>query len=260
MDLINWISHDPAIIPSQPSDIKGVRSGSATILPGGKPVILYTGVEQNNRQVQNLAVPKNLSDPYLKEWIKTSKNPLISPTDQIDPSLFRDPSTAWLGPDKKWPLIIGSQIKDTRLAILYKSKDFIHWVKAKKPLYSAKHSGMWECLDFFPVLSNNLKGVNDTSIIKQKHVKHVLKASLFRTSHDCYTIGTYDINEDKYILEEGFMDDSGLRYDYGKLYASKTFYDSAKHRRILWGWVNESSSKDDDIKKGWSGLQVILSE
>lgn len=125
-----------------------------------------------------------------------------------------------------------------------------HWVKAKKPLYSAKHSGMWDCLDFFPVFSNSLKGVNDTSIIKQKHVKHVLKASLFRTSHNCYTIGTYDINEDKYILEEGFMDDSGLRYDYGKLYASKTFYDSAKHRRILWGWVNESSSKDDDIKKG----------
>ncbi|KAH9713334.1 Beta-fructofuranosidase insoluble isoenzyme CWINV1 [Citrus sinensis] len=137
MDLINWISHDPAI-------------------------------RYQMSLVQNLAVPKNLSDPYLREWINTSKNPLISPTDKIDPSLFRDTNTAWLDPGEKWRLVIGSEIKVTGLAILYKAK--------------------------------------------------------------IYTLG--------------------LRYDYGKFYASRTFYDNAKHRRILLGWVNESSSKDDDIKKG----------
>jgi sucrose-6-phosphate hydrolase SacC (GH32 family) len=35
---------DPAIFPSQPSDINGCWSGSTTILDGNKPVILYTGV------------------------------------------------------------------------------------------------------------------------------------------------------------------------------------------------------------------------
>jgi beta-fructofuranosidase len=55
--------------------------------------------------------------------------------------------------------------------------------------------------------------------------------------------------------------DSGvdLRYDYGKFYASKTFFDGAMNRRILWGWINESDSESDDIKKGWSGLQVMSS-
>lgn len=81
--------------------------------------------------MQNLAVPKNLSDPYLREWINTSKNPLISPTDKIDPSLFRDTSPAWLDPGEKWRLIIGSEIKDTGLAILYKSKDLYIGLKLK---------------------------------------------------------------------------------------------------------------------------------
>ncbi|TXG46444.1 hypothetical protein EZV62_028053 [Acer yangbiense] len=58
-------------------------------------------------------------------------------------------------------------------------------------------------------------------------------------------------------MEESLGGVPGLRYDYGKFYASKTFFDSDKNRRILWGWVNESSSVDDDIKKGWSGLQAI---
>ncbi|KAK4846231.1 hypothetical protein QYF36_014664 [Acer negundo] len=51
--------------------------------------------------------------------------------------------------------------------------------------------------------------------------------------------------------------DAGLRYDYGKFYASKTFFDDEKKRRILWGWTNESSSAKDDVLKGWSGIQAI---
>lgn len=197
-----------------------------------------------------MAEPKNLSDPYLREWVKSPNNPLISPTDRIDPSSFRDPTTAWLGPDKKWRLIIGSQIKDTR------SKDFVKWVKAEHPLHSVKQTGMWECPDFFPVHTKSLKGV-DTSVVGP-NVKHVLKASIGETHSDCYTIGTYNFSTDRYIPEVGSMDGvTGLRYDYGKFYASKTFFDSVKNRRILWGWIDESSSEDNDIKKGWSGLQVI---
>lgn len=50
-DLVNWTPHNPAIFPSQISDIKGCWSGSATILPGGKPAILYTGIDPYENQV-----------------------------------------------------------------------------------------------------------------------------------------------------------------------------------------------------------------
>ncbi|CAB4302902.1 unnamed protein product [Prunus armeniaca] len=257
-DLVNWTPHDAAIYPSQPSDINGCWSGSTTILPGGKPVILYTGINPQNQQVQNLAYPKNLSDPYLREWTKVPQNPLMAPTqaNQINASSFRDPTTAWLGPDKRWRVIIGSKRDQTGFAILYRSKDFLNWVKAKHPLHSAKKTGMWECPDFYPV---SIKGQNGLHTSENgPDVKHVLKASLDNTKREYYTIGTYNIHKDIYIPDKGSVEsDAGLRYDYGKFYASKTFFDSSKNRRILWGWINESSSVEDDIKKGWSGIQAV---
>ncbi|KAE8675336.1 Beta-fructofuranosidase, insoluble isoenzyme CWINV3 [Hibiscus syriacus] len=257
-DLVNWTPHEAAIYPSQPSDINGCWSGSATILPGGKPAILYTGIDPLNRQVQNLAIPKNLSDPYLREWIKSAKNPLMQPTAQnhINASSFRDPTTAWLGPDKQWRVIVGSKVNRQGLAILFKSKDFVNWVQSKTPLDSAKNIGMWECPDFFPVLVKGRNGV-DTSI-NGPYVKHVLKVSLDDTRHDIYTIGSYDNVKDVYTPDKGSIESySSVRYDYGKYYASKTFFDNVKNRRILMGWINESSSVADDIKKGWSGVHAI---
>ncbi|XP_044485330.1 beta-fructofuranosidase, cell wall isozyme-like [Mangifera indica] len=257
-DLVNWTPHEVAIYPSQKSDINGCWSGSTTMLPPGRPAILYTGIDPNNKQVQNLAVPKNLSDPFLTEWVKSPRNPLMAPTviNQINSSSFRDPSTAWLGPDKIWRVIVGSQINHKGLAILYRSKNFVNWTEAKHPLYSLEGTGMWECPDFYPVATESVHGINTSKV--GSSIKHVLKVSLDDTQHDHYTIGKYDIFTDKYAPDEGqTQSESGLRYDYGKFYASKTFFDNVKHRRILWGWINESSSQEHNIKKGWSGLQAI---
>uniref|UniRef100_A0A7N0TW43 Beta-fructofuranosidase n=1 Tax=Kalanchoe fedtschenkoi TaxID=63787 RepID=A0A7N0TW43_KALFE len=258
-DLVNWTPQEPAIYPSQPADINGCWSGSATILPGEKPAILYTGIDPQNKQVQNLAVPKNLSDPFLVEWVKSPSNPVVAPTikNHINASSFRDPTTAWLGRDRIWRMIVGSKIRQKGLAFLFTSRDFVHWILAKHPLHSASHNGMWECPDFYPVSTDGVNGV-DTSTVADSGIKHVLKVSLDDTRHDYYTVGTYDRSRDRYIPSKGSVEsDSGLRYDYGKFYASKTFFDSIKNRRILWGWINESSSVENDVKKGWSGLQAI---
>ncbi|KAJ1415450.1 Glycosyl hydrolase family 32, N-terminal [Sesbania bispinosa] len=223
-DLVNWFPLKPALTPTKPYDINGCWSGSATVLPGAKPAILYTGIDNKLHQTQNLAVPKNVSDPLLREWV-----------------------------------IVGSQQSDKGMAILYLSKDFVHWIQAKHTLYSAKRSGMWECLDFFPVLIDGSVGL-DTSV-NGPHIRHVLKVSLFDVTHDYYLIGTYDTTKDIFIPDNGFKHkELSLvpRYDYGKFYASKTFYDGAKKRRVLWGWINESSVQEDDIHKGWSGIQADI--
>ncbi|KAK9099356.1 hypothetical protein Syun_026401 [Stephania yunnanensis] len=255
-DLVNWIHLKHAIYPSAPFDINGTWSGSASFLKGKKPAILYTGIDPQRRQVQNLAFPKTLSDPYLIEWTKPPQNPLMEPINGINSSSFRDPTTSWQGPDGRWRVIIGNKRGHRGMAVLYRSKDFVHWTKAKHPLHSAKDTGMWECPDFYPVSVEGENGV-DTSVIS-KSVKHVLKNSLDDTRHDYYTIGTYYTNKDRYIPDAGSIDgDAGLRYDYGKFYASKTFFDDVKNRRILWGWINESLSREDYIKQGWSGLQAI---
>ncbi|CAE5963899.1 unnamed protein product [Arabidopsis arenosa] len=97
--------------------------GTLHILPYGKPVILY-----NKSQVQNVAVP-------VREWSKPPRNPLMAPNavNGINPDRFRDPTTAWLGRDGEWRVIVGSSNDDRRgLAILYKSRDFFNWTQSTK--------------------------------------------------------------------------------------------------------------------------------
>lgn len=245
-DLVNWTIHPPALVPSESYDINGCWSGSATILQDGTPAMLYTGIDLNNNQVQNLAMPKNTSDPYLIEWIKSPHNPIMEPNalNKINPTLFRDPTTAWLGHDRRWRVIVGNEGEhNIGTALLYTSADFVHWTEAEHPLHSSNPTGMWECPDFFPV----------------SNVKHVLKVSVFQSQVEYYTIGKYDRDTDIFVPDEGSVDNiSGLRLDYGKYYASKSFFDSDKKRRILFAWVNDSTSANSDIMKGWSGLQVII--
>ncbi|XP_077240051.1 beta-fructofuranosidase, insoluble isoenzyme CWINV1-like isoform X1 [Tasmannia lanceolata] len=256
MDMINWMPLEPAIYPSKPFDIKGCWSGSATILPGNKPAILYTGINPQDWQVQNIAFPKNLSDPYLTEWEKPDYNPIMEPIGGINSSSFRDPTTAWRGSDGLWRVLVGNKSRKRGKAILYRSRDFKNWVKAPHPLHSSQGTGMWECPDFYPVSKKGEHGL-DTSY-NGNNVKHVLKVSLDDKKFEYYTIGQYMHEKDQYVPDKTSADNStGLRYDYGKYYASKTFFDAGKNRRILWGWVNESDSVSDDILKGWSGVQTI---
>lgn len=233
-------------------------SGSTTILSGGKPAILYTGVDFSDIQVQNLAVPKNLLDPYLIEWVKSPFNPIITPNsvNKIDGQNFRDPTTAWLNPtDGYWRMVVGNKKNDTGIGLLYKSKNFIDWIQTEQPLHFLNNSGMWECPDFFPVSTISQIGLDTSSM--GTNVKHVFKASV--ANSDYYTIGKYDPNKDIFIPDNESLDIGlGFRYDYGKYYASKTFFDSATNRRILFGWVSEAVNiVDINSIRGWAGLQGI---
>ncbi|KAJ1700420.1 hypothetical protein LUZ63_000199 [Rhynchospora breviuscula] len=264
-DLINWIALESAITPSKPFDIYGCWSGSATIFDG-TPVIVYTGIIAKNDtdpntipwiQVQNIAYPKNLSDPYLREWVKPDYNPILPIGPGINGTEFRDPTTAWYNPlDKQWRLGVGSMWDYDGKVLLYKSKDFKTWVKVTDPLYSIKEARMWECPDFYPVSIKGSLGL-DTSVYGQD-TKHVLKVSMSLDGRDRYTIGTYDTKRDRYTPDATFANNKyGLMYDYGNFYASKTFYDPVKKRRILWGWSNESDTVEEDNIKGWAGIQLI---
>nr|Q39693.1 RecName: Full=Beta-fructofuranosidase, insoluble isoenzyme 3; AltName: Full=Cell wall beta-fructosidase 3; AltName: Full=Invertase 3; AltName: Full=Sucrose hydrolase 3; Flags: Precursor [Daucus carota]CAA55188.1 cell wall beta-fructosidase(Inv3) [Daucus carota] len=256
-DLINWIALEPAIFPSKPFDQYGCWSGSATILPGNKPVILYTGIvspDPENAQVQNYAVPANYSDPFLREWVKPDNNPLVGVHTE-NPSAFRDPTTAWFD-GGHWKMLVGSSRKHRGIAYLYRSKDFKKWKRSPHPIHTKAETGMWECPDFYPVSPRSEDGLDNSKM--GRGIKHVLKVSLNSTRYEYYTIGRYNRVRDFYVPDNTSVDGwAGLRYDYGNFYASKTFYDPIKKRRILWGWANESDSQIDDVQKGWAGIQLI---
>ncbi|XBI92218.1 hypothetical protein VPH35_029328 [Triticum aestivum] len=257
-DLINWVALETAIQPSIKSDKYGCWSGSATILRDGTPAIMYTGIDRAdiNYEVQNIAFPKNKSDPLLREWVKPKSNPIIVPEGGINATQFRDPTTAWYA-DGHWRLLIGALSGASRgVAYVYRSRDFMRWTRVRKPLHSAP-TGMWECPDLYPVTVDGRQNGLDTSVTSSPKVKHVLKNSLDLRRYDYYTVGTYNRKTERYVPDNPTGDEHHLRYDYGNFYASKTFYDPVKRRRILWGWANESDTAVDDVAKGWAGIQAI---
>ncbi|EEC84183.1 hypothetical protein OsI_30566 [Oryza sativa Indica Group] len=248
-DLLNWAALDTALDPTSPFDANGCWSGSATILPGGLPAILYTGIDAGKEQVQNVAFAKNPSDPLLREWEKPAYNPVIALPPDVPGDNFRDPSTAWLGRDGLWRIAVSAEVDGVASTLVYRSEDFVRWERNAAPLHASRAAGMVECPDMFPVAENGAGGV-----------RHVLKLSVMDTLQDYYMVGTYDDAADAFSPAEPERGDDCRRWrrlDYGHVYASKSFFDARKNRHVLWAWANESDSQADDVARGWSGVQTF---
>ncbi|KAE9597708.1 putative beta-fructofuranosidase [Lupinus albus] len=255
-DMIHWQHLPLAMVNDQWYDINGVWTGSATVLPNGQVIMLYTGSTNDSVQVQNLAYPADPSDPLLLDWIKYPGNPVLFPPPGIGYKDFRDPTTAWLTSEGKWRITIGSKLNKTGIAFVYDTDDFKTYELKEGFLRAVAGTGMWECVDFYPVSKMTENGL-DTSF-NGAEVKHVVKVSLDDDRHDYYSIGNYDEKKANFIPDDVKNDVGiGLRYDYGIFYASKTFYDQSKGRRVLWGWIGESDSEYADITKGWASVQSI---
>lgn len=255
-DLIHWLYLDIALVPDQWYDIQGVWSGSITMREDGVPIILYTGSSHASEQTQNIAYPEDPSDPLLRKWVKDPENPILRHPDGIDIRDFRDPTTAWKDVDGHWLMTVGAKRHNMGVALLYKSKDLKHWELQENFLHGVANTGMWECIDFYPVSVLGYRGLDSYSAAPS--VKYVLKASLDDDRHDYYALGSYNVKSKSFHADDPSRDTGiGLRYDYGKFYASKSFYDAAQQRRILWGWANESDSEAADYAKGWSSVQAI---
>ncbi|XP_020546920.1 beta-fructofuranosidase, soluble isoenzyme I-like isoform X1 [Sesamum indicum] len=256
-DLIHWLHLPCAMLPDQWYDINGVWTGSATILPDGRIMMLYTGNTHDLVQVQCLAYPANLSDPLLLEWVKYPNNPVMIPPPGIGHEDFRDPTTAWRSPGgDKWRITIGSKVNKMGISLVYETADFFKYELLEGYLHEVPGTGMWECIDLYPISLKEANGL-DTSA-NGPDIKHVMKASLFDDGNDYYALGTYDPIENKWTPDDPELDVGvGLRYDYRKYYASKTFYDQNKKRRILWGWIKETDAEELHILKGWACVQSI---
>jgi len=229
--------------------------------------MLYTGSTNESVQVQCLAVPADPADPLLTNWTKYEGNPVLLPPAAIGPKDFRDPTTAWFDPsDRTWRIVIGS--KDAHhagIAVTYRTRDLVHFELLPGLLHRVEGTGMWECIDFYPVGTRgdaSRNGVDMSDAISENGVAgdvvHVMKASMDDDRHDYYALGRYDAAANAWTPLDPAKDVGiGLRYDWGKFYASKTFYDPAKRRRVLWGWVGETDSERADVAKGWASLQSI---
>ncbi|CAF1419097.1 unnamed protein product [Adineta steineri] len=228
-DMVHWIDLPIALLPDQSYDIIGVWTGSTTIV-NGIPVIIYTGITNTHQQVQCQARPSNLSDPTLTNWTKSLLNPLITNPDG------RDPSTAFQDNENNYYLIYGYGTQDLGgQAVLFTSQDFLNWTYLH-PLHSNHYDTMWECPDIFKLLNYT-----------------VLKASLL--GRDFWTIGYIDPIKLIFIPINHDLGEYTQLIDYGKFYASKTFYDPIHKQQIVVGWAAEDDNQAE--QRGWQGLLTL---
>ncbi|XP_024532024.1 beta-fructofuranosidase, insoluble isoenzyme CWINV6 [Selaginella moellendorffii] len=222
-DLLHW-THLPTALDPGPEryDEQGILGGSMTLLVQG-PVILYTGISSDGATTQNAAVPVDPGDAMLKHWKKIAQNPLIPAGGRV---AMRDPSSAWR--DSSWRILLGGENASDGVGFVYWSNDFLdgEWKRLETPLLRMPGAGILESPDFFQVSES----------------KHVVKASLrddpaATFGSDSYAVGRYFSENGSFVPDDdpGAGRTLGLRYDHGNsFFASKSFADTAKDRRVLW--------------------------
>ncbi|ONM12534.1 invertase cell wall4 [Zea mays] len=240
-DLVNWAALDTALDPTSPFDANGCWSGSATILPGGTPAILYTGIDANGEQVQNVAFPRDPADPLLRRWDKPGYNPVIPLPADVPGDKFRDPSTAWLGRDGLWRVAVSAEVRGVASTLVYRSADFLRWERAPAaaPLHASRAAGMVECPDLFPVKEEGDDGDGQglDASASGAGLRHVLKLSVMDTLQDYYMVGRYDDAADAFVPAEPERGDDvrgWRRLDYGHTFPRKLWLDEDGKQLRQW--------------------------
>ncbi|MCI0713233.1 MAG: glycoside hydrolase family 32 protein [Chloroflexi bacterium] len=233
-NLIHWTDLPLALAPTPGGpDEGGCFSGCA--VDNGLPTIFYTGVHGERYEIQTQCMATSTDD--LLTWQKYEGNSVLRnvPAESGQTRDFRDPYV-WKE-DDAWYMVIGSRIKDIGGAVfLYRSHNLTDW-EYLHPLLtsdSKSHGALWECPNFF-------KLGDEWVLIISSHTGT-------STASVIYFVGTYD-NHRFTPVSEGVL-------DYGQLYAPLTCIDD-QNRRLMYGWLREARSENEQRHAGWSGVQAI---
>lgn len=216
-DMLHWEYLPLALAPSQSCDNHpkgGCFSGSA-IEHDGKLFLMYTAATntgKGNEQTQCIAWSED--GIY---FCKYEGNPVITAPEGVLPGEFRDPKV-WKHEDTFYMVCAASR-HDKAQALLYRSKDMLHWSFFNVLAESRGEGGrMWECPDFFQledrfVLTYSPIGVGDHTSV--------------------YQVGDFDYKTGKFFSHTTEEIDWGFDY-----YAPQSFL-APDNRRIVVTWANE---------------------
>jgi beta-fructofuranosidase len=236
-DLVHWKHMPVALAPSPEGvDADGCFSGCAVDV-NGVAVLMYTGVRGDDQ----LPCIATSDDDDLSSWEKYAVNPVIhAPPSELETTIFRDHSVWKENGD--WFQAIGSGVKGVGgTALLYRSSDFARWqyVDSLVPLEAVsqgigRDATGWECPDFF-----ELSG------------QHVLVAAMWdhRPLRVGYFVGSYA--DQRFTPALDGVVDAGECF-----YAPQSFTDDSS-RRVMFGWLRESRSEQQQLEAGWSGAMSL---
>ncbi len=253
-DLLHWERLPAAMAPDQEYDKDGCFSGSATELPDGRQMLVYTGVrrclspEGRTEETQTQCIAFGDGTNY----VKYAANPVLTAKDLPEGGSgvdFRDPKV-WRDTDGVYRLVVGNRTRDGSGAVLlYESADGEHW-SLRGPVDASRNQYglMWECPDFFPLDGKQILFVSPQDMSPIGLEFHAGNCTM------CL-IGRYD-RESNTFEREGVQ-----AIDYGiDFYAPQTLL-APDGRRIMIGWMqnwNTVSSKPRDCR--WFGQMSLPRE
>lgn len=232
-DLVHWTDLPLALEPTSGGpDASGCWSG-IIVDNGGVPTAIYTGKSGKGKvELPCLA----FGGDNLVSWQKYAGNPILAHApDIVAGTDFRD-HTVWRESDT-WYMGIGTGLKDgVGAVLLFSSPDLYDWTYLH-PLYQGEANPkgeVFECPSFF-----------------QLGDKHLLIFSPISNFLPVCLVGTY-------TAERRFEPESQDRIDYGgkTFYAPQTFEDTAG-RRLMWGWLREGRSREENLAAGWAGVMSL---
>ena len=245
-DLLHWEHLPVALAPSEIYDDHpqgGCFSGSA-IEKDGDLYLVYTGTANNGNgfeQTQNVAVSVDGV-----HFSKCEGNPVIEPPEGVPHDFFRDPKV-WEH-EGLYYLVCGAQRDGRAQALLYRSKDLLHWEFFNVLFESRGEWGfMWECPDFFPL---------DGKQVLMLGPMEMLPKGEFHNGHNVIAfIGSYDQATHTFTKENVQLMDGGIDF-----YATQTTL-APDGRRIMTAWL-QTWSDTEDKPKGckWFGQTICPRE
>lgn len=234
-DLVHWEDEPIAFEPTPESvDEHGCWSG-CFVNDDGTPRIIYTG-GQGRDQLPCLATAER---DDLRSWDKDETNPVIESTPS-DVDVFS--SVDWRAEfrdhclykeDGTWYQLIGSGIEgDGGTALLFESQNLREW-EFCYPILTGdwRQTGpMWECPELLQFDDGALLHVSDYSDV-------------------VYFTGRYDESHRFHPRHQGIL-------DHGTFYAPQSF-DDDHGRTVMFGWVREDRTTDEQWDAGWSGAMSL---
>ncbi|MGI6211298.1 MAG: glycoside hydrolase family 32 protein [Anaerovoracaceae bacterium] len=253
-DLLHWEYLPAAMAPDAFYDRDGCFSGSAITVPGGRQLLMYTGIVFENAadgtrqqlQTQNIAFGDGLN------YEKYSGNPVLTAEDLPEGGSrygFRDPKI-WKKRDGTYRALVANDREGHGgQLLLYRSRDALEWEFDHVFVENHYRIGrMWECPDFFELDGTHVVLISSQDMLPKGLEYHNGNGSF-------YYLGNY--NEEKEI----FTPTTDHAVDYGiDFYAPQTIL-TPDGRRVMIGWMQNWDTCNLHTKSTpWFGQMSIPRE
>lgn len=254
-DFIRWERLPAALAPDQEYDNAGCFSGSALELPDGRHMLLYTGVQEwqredgfvESRQTQCVAFGDGV------DYEKYEGNPVLTVKDLPEGGSaedFRDPKLWWDEKEQTFFAVAGNRLADGSGGILlFQSENGLDWrFSTILQRCNNEYGKMWECPDFFPL---------DGQYVLLTSPQEMRARGLeFHNGNSVIAmVGDYDREKREFQRMEVRSVDYGLDF-----YAPQTVL-TPDGRRIMIGWMQSwESCHSQPHGAKWFGMMTIPRE